>query len=81
MQVFVRSHYSELTLLFLHRGFFAQALTDNPTSPIMSAHGQSFISAYKAACAVLDSTRAQYEYDPGIIARVWRVWSYAFSAS
>ncbi|KAF7974586.1 hypothetical protein HWV62_11856 [Athelia sp. TMB] len=81
MQVFVRSHYSELTLLFLHRGFFAQALTDNPRNPIMSAHGQSFISAYKAACAVLDSTRAQYAHEPGVIARVWRVWSYAFSAT
>lgn len=68
-------------LLFLHRGFFAQALTDSPTNPILSAHGQSFLGAYQAACAVLDSTRGQYEHDPGIIARVWRVWSYAFSAS
>ena len=47
----------------------------------MSAHGQSFISAYKAACAVLDSTRAQYAHEPGVISRVWRVWSYAFSAT
>lgn len=70
-----------IALLYLHRGFFAQALIDNPTNPQQSVHGQSFITAYKCACAVLDSTEDHYAQQPLLITRVWRVWSNAFSAS
>jgi hypothetical protein len=67
--------------LFLHRGFFAQALTDNPTNPLQSAHSQSFVTAYKCACAVLDVTRNHYVQRPRLVARVWRIWSNAFVAA
>ncbi|EGO01060.1 hypothetical protein SERLA73DRAFT_51188 [Serpula lacrymans var. lacrymans S7.3] len=81
MQAWVRSHYRELTLLFLHRGFFAQAMTDYPSDPMRSPLGQSFLAAYQSACVVLDSTRVQYSLQPILCARVWRIWSYAFSAA
>jgi hypothetical protein len=68
-------------LMFLHRGFFAQALTDNPTNPLQSAHSQSFVTAYKCACAVLDVTRNHYIQSPRLVARVWRIWSNAFVAA
>jgi len=81
MQYFVRSHYSALTLMFLHRGFFAQALTDNPTDPLNSAYSQSFVTAYKCACDILDCTRDHYAQQPRLVTRVWRIWSNAFSAA
>jgi hypothetical protein len=73
--------YITVALMFLHRGFFAQALTDNPSNPLQSAHSQSFLTAYKCACAVLDTTRDHYGQKPLLIARIWRIWSNAFTAS
>ncbi|KAH7910916.1 hypothetical protein BJ138DRAFT_49320 [Hygrophoropsis aurantiaca] len=81
MQAFVRSHYRELTLLFLHRGFFAQAMADYPSDPLRSPLGQSFLVAYQSACVVLGSTREQFSQQPILCARVWRIWSFAFSAA
>ena len=68
-------------LMFLHRGFFVQALTDNPMNPLKSVHSQSFIAAYKSACQVLDCTRDHYAQQPRLVPRVWRIWSNAFSAA
>lgn len=75
------TYHTIVALLFLHRGFFAQALTDNPTNPQLSTHGQSFITAFKCACAVLDSTIDQFNQQPDLTPRVWRIWSNAFSAA
>ncbi|EGO23497.1 hypothetical protein SERLADRAFT_408878 [Serpula lacrymans var. lacrymans S7.9] len=63
------------------RIFFAQAMTDYPSDPMRSPLGQSFLAAYQSACVVLDSTRVQYSLQPILCARVWRIWSYAFSAA
>jgi len=67
--------------MFLHRGFFAQALADNPTNPLKSAHSQSFLTAYKCACEILDCTRDHYARQQRLVPRVWRIWSNAFSAA
>lgn len=95
MQTFVRSHYQDLSksgssnhllvlsvtvLLYLHRGFFTQAMTEHPSNPLLSPHRKSVIAAYQSACAVLGDTKTQFQKKP-LIGRVWRVWSFAFSAA
>ncbi|KIK92895.1 hypothetical protein PAXRUDRAFT_829537 [Paxillus rubicundulus Ve08.2h10] len=81
MQSFARSHYRELTLLFLHRGFFAQALTDFPWDPLRSPFRHSFLTTYQCATVILDATGNQFAEQPVLCARVWRIWSFAFSAA
>ncbi|KAF8653676.1 hypothetical protein AX16_003827 [Volvariella volvacea WC 439] len=81
MQTFVRSHYQDLMLLFLHRGFFAQAWTENPANPLQSRNSRSVTAAYNSACVVLRDTRSQFSKQPLLCARIWRIWSYAFSAA
>ncbi|KAF9224781.1 hypothetical protein BS17DRAFT_49346 [Gyrodon lividus] len=81
MQSFARSHYRELTLLFLHRGFFAQALADFPWDPLRSPLRQSFLTAYQCASVILGATRDQFAEQPVLCARVWRIWSFGFSAA
>ncbi|KIJ63650.1 hypothetical protein HYDPIDRAFT_113150 [Hydnomerulius pinastri MD-312] len=81
MQSFARSHYRELTLLFLHRGFFAQALADFPSDPLRSPLSQSFLIAYQCASVLLNATREQFAQQPVLCARVWRIWSFGFSAA
>lgn len=68
-------------LMFLHRNYFAKVLKENPTNPWESIHGPSFITAYNSACKVLNSTERSYKKQPLLMPRVWRIWTYAFSAA
>ncbi|KAF8077997.1 hypothetical protein FPV67DRAFT_1557423 [Lyophyllum atratum] len=74
MAAFARSHYQDLR-------FFAQAMTENPVDPLQSPYGQSVLAAYSSACVVLKDTRSQYFEKPLLCARIWRIWSLAFSAT
>ena len=68
-------------LMFLHRKFFGQALADNPTNPLESTYGHSFITAYNSACEIVDSTGSHYDKQLLLVPRLWRIWTYAFSAA
>ncbi|THU97620.1 hypothetical protein K435DRAFT_819108 [Dendrothele bispora CBS 962.96] len=81
MRTFVRSHYQDLMLMYLHRAYFTQAMTDYPSNPLLSPYKKSVIAAYQSACFVLDDTRVQYTKKPMLCARVWRIWSFAFTAA
>ncbi|KNZ81115.1 hypothetical protein J132_03107 [Termitomyces sp. J132] len=81
MAVYVRSHYQALLLMFLHRGFFAQAMSDSALDLSQSPHGESVFTAYSSACVILADTKSQYYKRPNLISRIWRVWSLAFSAA
>ncbi|KAJ3711658.1 hypothetical protein DFJ43DRAFT_1107326 [Lentinula guzmanii] len=82
MRTFVRSHYSHLMLLYLHRPFFTRAMTEHPSNPLLlSPYGKSVITAFHAACAVLDDTCIQYQKKPLLVSRVWQIWSFAYSAA
>ncbi|TRM67025.1 hypothetical protein BD626DRAFT_396566 [Schizophyllum amplum] len=79
MRNFVRSHYEDLMMLFLHRGCFAEAMMY--PNPLRSPYAPSVQAAYKSACMVLADTQEHYLKNPLLLTRVWRVWSNAFSAA
>ncbi|KAI0342425.1 hypothetical protein BDW22DRAFT_1330929 [Trametopsis cervina] len=81
MRWFVRSHYKELIRLALHRGFFAQALASDDSSPLDSPYKLSFLTAYASACTVLNSTSISYSRHPDLLSRVWMIWSFGFSSA
>lgn len=68
-------------LLFLHRGFFAQAMSEHPLDPLNSPLGPSVSAAYASACVILEDTKGQFYKKPLLCSRVWRIWSLAFSAA
>jgi hypothetical protein len=68
-------------LLFLHRAYFAQVMIENAADPMKSPYAHSVLAAYQGACNVLDDTLNQFTKKPLLVARVWRIWSLAFSAS
>ncbi|KAG6902306.1 hypothetical protein C0995_001916 [Termitomyces sp. Mi166 len=39
--------YRTVTLLYIHRSFFAQAMLDHPTNPLRSPYAPSFLAAYR----------------------------------
>ncbi|KAG2366345.1 hypothetical protein BDR07DRAFT_1449403 [Suillus spraguei] len=80
-RAFAQSSYRELTLMYLHRGFFAQAMGDFPLDPLRSPVGRSFMVAYQCASALVTVTMNQYKQQPVLCSRVWRIWSHTFSAA
>lgn len=81
MARFVLSHAREVTLLFLHRSFFAQAMVDDPMNPLRSQYAPSFLATYRSAMHVLKSIREEFEIVPALCARFWMPWTYAFSSA
>ncbi|KAI0766122.1 fungal-specific transcription factor domain-containing protein [Trametes elegans] len=78
---FVLSHSREVILLFLHRSFFAQAIIDCPRNPLRSAYAHSFLAAYRSSGVILKVVRDQFNLFPGMCARFWVIWTFAFSSA
>ena len=72
---------SVTALLYVHRTFFAQALSDHPTDPLRSPYSPSFLAGYRSACILLSSLREQFALFPVQIARFWVLWTHAFSSA
>ncbi|KAJ3500770.1 hypothetical protein NLJ89_g9642 [Agrocybe chaxingu] len=81
MSHFMPVNYRELTLLYIHRCFFAHAISSNPLDPIKSPYAPSFLAGYRSACTILGSVKQQFTLFPAQIARFWVLWTHAFSAS
>ncbi|KAG6829977.1 hypothetical protein H0H92_002782 [Tricholoma furcatifolium] len=81
MSHFMPTNYRELTLLYIHRCFFAHAITSHPTDPIRSQYAPSFLAGYRSACTIIGSVRKQFDLFPAQIARFWVLWTHAFSAA
>ncbi|KAI0080409.1 hypothetical protein K474DRAFT_1704716 [Panus rudis PR-1116 ss-1] len=81
MRIWVRSHYIELILLYLHRGFFAQAIATHLENPLASPYAYSFITAYQCACHMLKTTRDCFELHANLMTRVWMIWTFNFTSA
>ncbi len=68
-------------LLYVHRAFFAQGLSDHPLDPLRGTYAPSILSGYRSACQTLSNLRAAFTAFPKRIARFWVLWTHAFSAS
>ncbi|KAI6150929.1 hypothetical protein BKA82DRAFT_4465224, partial [Pisolithus tinctorius] len=78
---FLMSNSREVILLYIHRSYFAQAIIENPTNPLKSSYTPSFLAAYRASLTILRTVKAQYDLHPTLTARLWPIWTHAFSAS
>ncbi|KAI0251590.1 fungal-specific transcription factor domain-containing protein, partial [Lactifluus subvellereus] len=81
MQHFMPGNYRCLTLLYVHRAFFAQGLCDHPTDPLRGTYAPSILSGYRSACQLLSNLRAAFTVFPNRVSRFWVLWTHAFSAS
>ncbi|KAI5123792.1 hypothetical protein M0805_009087 [Coniferiporia weirii] len=81
MMRYVLAHTRETILLDLHRGFFAQAMIDDPVNPLRSQYAPSFLATYRSASHILKSIREEFEVLPELSARFWPPWTFAFSSA
>ncbi|KAF8638366.1 hypothetical protein AX16_010513 [Volvariella volvacea WC 439] len=81
MKCFMPTNYRDLTLLYIHRCFFAHAITAHSLDPIKSQYAPSFLAGYRTACTIIGSVKQQFVLYPAQIAKFWVLWTHAFSAS
>jgi hypothetical protein len=68
-------------LLYVHRCFFAQAISSHPNDPIKSQYAPSFLAGYRSACSLIDLLKIPFSLFPAQIARFWVLWTHAFSSA
>ncbi|KAI0794297.1 fungal-specific transcription factor domain-containing protein [Fomes fomentarius] len=81
LKSFFLSHFRSITMIHIHRTFFAQALLDHPTNPLSSPYAPSFLAANRCASILLRSFLHHWNRSPEICSRFWGMWTHAFSAA
>ncbi|OCB89593.1 hypothetical protein A7U60_g3191 [Sanghuangporus baumii] len=70
----------ELTLLTIHKNFFARAMIKDPENPLRSPFAPSFLAAYACSIKLLRNVRMCFEHLPGILIRLWPIWTHCLTS-
>ncbi|KAF8624946.1 hypothetical protein AX17_006972 [Amanita inopinata Kibby_2008] len=81
LRAFYATQHRTVPMLYLHRSFFAQAMLDHPTNPLLSPFSPSFLTAYRSASMIIQSTKEQFERSAEIGMRIWFLLYHTFSAA
>ncbi|KIP01519.1 hypothetical protein PHLGIDRAFT_32525 [Phlebiopsis gigantea 11061_1 CR5-6] len=81
MKGYLMSQYRSISMIYIHRTFFAQALLDHPENPLSSPYAPSFLAANRCASVLIKSFLHYFERCPDLIGRFWGIWTHAFSAA
>ncbi|KAJ6520347.1 fungal-specific transcription factor domain-containing protein [Mycena sanguinolenta] len=73
--------YRAVTMIYLHRSFFAQTMLDFPSNPLRSPFATSFLTAYRSASVIIKATAHQFDRNPEMAMRVWFILHQTFSAA
>ncbi|KAF8630741.1 hypothetical protein AX17_005336 [Amanita inopinata Kibby_2008] len=71
----------EMNLLYLHRSFFARAISDNPKDPLGSPYGTSVLAAYRSAGSLVALMRNLHTQLREPSERIWFLWTHMFSCA
>ncbi|KAI0255791.1 fungal-specific transcription factor domain-containing protein [Lactifluus subvellereus] len=71
----------EMNLLYMHRGFFARALSDHAKDPLGSPYGSSVIAAYRSAGSLIALMRNLHSQLQEPMERMWFLWTHMFSCA
>ncbi|TFK24536.1 hypothetical protein FA15DRAFT_704519 [Coprinopsis marcescibilis] len=78
---FYVSQYRTVTMIYLHRSFFAQAVLDHPANPLLSSFAPSFLTAYRCASIVIKASVHQFDRCASMAKRIWFLLYHTFSAA
>ncbi|KAF8515351.1 hypothetical protein BU17DRAFT_93629 [Hysterangium stoloniferum] len=76
MQHYVKLVFRESALLYLHRSFFARAITTNPLDPQHTKYGLSVSGAYESAMTLIQALGELYLNHPASSSRALLCWSH-----
>jgi hypothetical protein len=74
-------NYAFTDLLYLHRSFFARAISDHPKDPLGSPYGTSVIAAYRSAGSLVALMRNLHSQLEVLSERIWFLWTHMFSCA
>jgi hypothetical protein len=74
--VFTHIYFPDL--LYLHRSFFARAVSDHPEDPLSSTYGTSVIAAYRSAGSLVALMRDLHSQLKDPSERMWFLWTHMF---
>ncbi|KAF7356822.1 putative transcriptional regulatory protein C1F7.11c [Mycena venus] len=81
MQRYCGFAIKEIALFYMHRGFFAQALEDNPQDPMGSKFAPSVLAAYTSACTFVGLIESLFKQHPALTERMWFYFMHVFSCA
>ncbi|KAH9946504.1 hypothetical protein B0H21DRAFT_743137 [Amylocystis lapponica] len=71
----------EITIFYIHRGFFARAVEDHPEDPLGSKYAPSVLAAYNSACSFVGLIKSWHSQQPGLTERMWFLFTHVFSCA
>ncbi|KAJ3573873.1 hypothetical protein NP233_g2152 [Leucocoprinus birnbaumii] len=77
----ILGQFRAITLLYIHRSWFAQAMLDHPANPLRSPYAPSFLAAYRCASGVIKISLNHFDRFPELCCRWWGIWTHLFSAA
>ncbi|GLB43428.1 putative fungal specific transcription factor [Lyophyllum shimeji] len=81
MQRYIAFAIKEITLFYMHRGYFAQAMEDSPADPMGSKYSQSVLAAYTSACSFVGLIESLFKQHPVLTERMWFLFTHVFSCA
>ncbi|KAI0953849.1 hypothetical protein AcV7_007263 [Taiwanofungus camphoratus] len=81
MQRYIALSIKEISIFYMHRGFFASAIQDHPDDPLGSKYGQSVLAAYNSACSFIGLIKSLYSTQPALTERMWFLFTHVFSCA
>ncbi|KAL1746787.1 fungal-specific transcription factor domain-containing protein [Schizophyllum fasciatum] len=81
MQRYIAFAIREITIFYLHRGFFATALEENPVDPMASKYAASVLAAYNSAQSFVGLVTSLHKQHPRLTERMFFLFSHVFSCA
>ncbi|KAI0047246.1 hypothetical protein FA95DRAFT_1559311 [Auriscalpium vulgare] len=81
LQRYIGFAIKEMTLFYMHRGFFARAIEDSPEDPLGSKYAPSVLAAYNSAGAFVGLIKSLFSQQPALTERMWFLFTHVFSCA
>ncbi|EPQ56422.1 hypothetical protein GLOTRDRAFT_128366 [Gloeophyllum trabeum ATCC 11539] len=81
MQRHIALAIKEISIFYMHRGFFARALEDESGDPLSSKYSPSVLAAYNSACSFVGLVKNLYSQQPELTQRMWFLFTHVFSCA
>ncbi|KAJ6538854.1 hypothetical protein DFH09DRAFT_1368755 [Mycena vulgaris] len=73
--------FTQVALMYIHKGSFIEALRDNPTDPLSSPYSASFLAGYRSASEIIKADIMNFTNYPMLFTRWWAIWKGLFNAA
>ncbi|KAI5122510.1 hypothetical protein M0805_001418 [Coniferiporia weirii] len=81
MQRYIILSIKEVTALYMHRGFFAKAMSDSPSDPLSGKYGHSVLRAHESASFFVTLVRSLWLQQRQLAERNWFLFTHVFSCA